>query len=140
MKNKNKNLDPQNILEVIKNLPTQILIAQNSPKIKLQSPHLFIGAMGGSAFPVDILRAFLDETKHNQKLQTGLVRDYNIPTGLTADYCGIFISYSGNTAETISLLHQAEKKKLKQIIIIAHDGELTEIAKKKNYPLIQIPD
>jgi glucose/mannose-6-phosphate isomerase len=50
----------------------------------------------------------------------------------------IVASISGNTEETLSALEQAVSKKA-QIVVLAGGGQLADIAKQRNYPLVTLP-
>jgi len=135
-------LDSQNLHAIIKALPQQFLDGYNSTDIKI-SPDtkkiLFVG-MGGSALPANLVKTYLSTTKTTLQASIKINRDYHLPRVVDNNWCGFFSSYSGNTDEVLTCLEKAQKRGLKNIIIMAHGGKLKEIAEKKNYTLIQIPD
>jgi len=140
MKNKKQNFDSENIFAIIQDLPNQLIDSFASTKIKIKSPKIFVGAMGGSAFPVDLLTTLFTEWNACENLKITIARDYQLPKEIDSSYSGIFISYSGNTEETLALLKQAQKKKLQDLILISHGGEIAKIAKDKGYSYLNIPD
>ncbi len=67
-----------------------------------------------------------------------VVRNYSLPSYVSAKTLFIASSYSGNTEETVSALTEAEAKGA-IVSVIASGGKLVEIAKAKNYPLLVLP-
>jgi glucose/mannose-6-phosphate isomerase len=67
-----------------------------------------------------------------------VVRGYDLPAYVNANTLVIAASYSGNTEETLSALHQAAEKGA-VIAVIAGGGKLLEEAQARNYPYIQLP-
>ena len=96
--------------------------------------------MGGSALPANLLKTYLSVSKTNFNIPIKINRDYSLPSIVDENWCGFFDSYSGNTEETLAAIKEAEKKRMKQIIVLAHAGKLQEIAIKKGYTFIEIPD
>lgn len=90
--------------------------------------------MGGSA-----LWALLSTSWPEYIVPFEIVRDYDVPAYVGEETLFIASSYSGNTEETLTTLGQAEIRKAK-VVIITSGGKLAEIAKKKNYPLILLPN
>ncbi len=92
--------------------------------------------MGGSGLVGDVLAAVKDEI--GLKVPVVLWKDYGLPPA--SDIPGrnplfIFVSFSGNTEETVSGAITAHKKGL-PLAIITTGGELFSKAKKHNWPLI----
>lgn len=135
-------LDSLNIYDVIEELPNQFVSGFQETTVTLSpdTAKIVFCGMGGSALPANLLKTYLSLAQPSFHLPIRIVRDYALPSNIDESYCGFFSSYSGNTEEILSLLAQAEKKGLKQIIILAHSGKLLDLAKQKNYPLITIPD
>lgn len=96
--------------------------------------------MGGSALPANLLKTYISTAKLDFHVSIKINRDYALPKAVDQTWCGFFNSYSGNTEETLFALKEAEKRGLKNIVILAHTGELKKIAEKKKYSFIQIPD
>lgn len=67
-----------------------------------------------------------------------LINDYQIPAWVDSKTLFIGCSYSGNTEETLAALKSAGEKGA-QVACISSGGEVTAIAKEKNYNLISIP-
>jgi glucose/mannose-6-phosphate isomerase len=68
------------------------------------------------------------------------VRDYQLPRNFSEKSGGIFISFSGNTEETISSLEEALNKGFKNLLVMATGGQLLEIATINHLPYVQIPN
>jgi glucose/mannose-6-phosphate isomerase len=95
--------------------------------------NVICAGMGSSAAAAQIVRSWLSIT-----VPFEIVRDYDIPAYVDSNTLFIAISYSGNTAETVSALEQARARGA-QIAVIAAGGRLTEIAHENNYPLLVLP-
>ena len=65
-------------------------------------------------------------------------KDYFLPEFVDSYSLVIISSYSGNTEETISAMHQAIAKKA-QIVCVTSGGKIHEIAKEHGYDTIIIP-
>jgi glucose/mannose-6-phosphate isomerase len=142
MQDARQQLDSQNLSEVIKNLPQQFLTAFENTEVKLDADtsKIVFSGMGGSALPANLLKTFLSVTKANFNIPIKINRDYSLPYLVDENWCGFFSSYSGNTEEVLSSLEEAERRGLKQIVVLAHGGKLKQIAEEKGYQLIEIPD
>lgn len=129
-------IDKSNMKEVIIESPDQLrkglLLAENI-KIPGRPDNVIICGMGGSALPVNILKA-LSKTD----IPILVHRDYNLPGQAGKNSLIICVSYSGNTEESVSALEEALQKKLK-IIGIATGGKIEKICKDNNIPLVKIP-
>ena len=89
--------------------------------------------MGGSA-----LWALLSMSWPGYLKPFEVVRDYDIPAYVNEKTLFIASSYSGNTEETLASLAKAEAKGA-QIAIITSGGKLLDIAKEKQYTLVELP-
>ncbi len=89
--------------------------------------------MGGSA-----LWAIVAQSWPGFTIPFEIIKGYDIPAYVSKKTLFIAASVSGNTEEVLSALKQAEKKKA-YIVVISSGGKLVETAKKKNYPLIELP-
>lgn len=95
--------------------------------------HVIVGGMGGSALPANALR-FLDPA-----FPVSVHRDYDLPeAGFNGALC-IAISYSGNTAETLSFARAASEREL-PLAVITSGGELAAFAKDKHLPFVSVPN
>ena len=126
--------DQQDALGVAGNQWRQLLVKFSIPKIEGQFNNIVYAGMGGSS-----LSANLAEAWPGFNLPFKICRTYDIPSYVNEKTLFIACSYSGNTEETLSALAQAESKNAK-IVIIAHGGQLAEIAGVKGYLFVQLPD
>ena len=97
---------------------------------------LLIMGMGGSGVSGDVLKLLSNLASSTE---VNVVKNYSIPSHLISKkpFC-LFISYSGNTEETISGLNEALKNGF-EFAVISSGGKLIELAKDNNKQYIQIP-
>lgn len=102
-------------------------------KVEGKFDNIVVSGMGGSAWPAEILTAWLNLSMHLY-----INRTYNLPPQTTKKTLAIFSSYSGNTEECLSNYEQALKKGL-PMAAITSGGQLKELCQKNNTPLVEIP-
>jgi len=95
--------------------------------------HLILCGMGGSGIPSKLAQSLVFSTS---RIPVYTIQGYNIPQFVDNTSLVIITSYSGNTEEDISCLHDAIAKQAK-IIIISTGGELASIAKKNKIPFLE---
>lgn len=95
--------------------------------------NVVVAGMGGSAWPAVYLNSW-----PGLSLPLEVVRNYNLPSYVNEETLVISSSYSGNTEETLSALHEAEERGSK-VVVMASGGKLVEAAKAKAHPLYLIP-
>jgi len=95
--------------------------------------NIVLAGMGGSSLPGVFLRSW-----PGTRVPFEIVRDYNVPDYVNEHTLFISSSYSGNTEETLTALHEAESRQAR-IVVLSAGGKLTEHAKTKNHPLFLIP-
>jgi glucose/mannose-6-phosphate isomerase len=128
--------------EVIKGLPDQIAHAYQlaeSAGIKARTGEysaVYIAGMGGSAIAGDILE---DYVSSHIKVPLQVIRGYDLKGHPEGKILFVFLSYSGNTEETLSLLDQAEGLNA-DIFMITTGGKLKARAVTRGYPVLVIPD
>ena len=115
-------------------LKEKLICSDNISSISYES--LLIMGMGGSGVAGDVLKLF-----SNSKVSTEVtvIKNYSIPKNLIEKkpFC-LFISYSGNTEETISGLNEAITNNFNWAVI-SSGGKLIELAKNHHKEFIQIP-
>ncbi len=133
-------IDKVNMLDGLARFPEQIkealAIVEATERISyLKIDNVVVAGMGASAISGDIMKSLFRD-----KLDVPLVvnRDYDLPKWVNKDTLTIFISYSGNTDETLSSFKIASQKKCK-IICISTGGKLQELAEKREVPFVKIP-
>ena len=97
---------------------------------------LLIVGMGGSGVAGDVLKLVLSETT---QINVEVIKDYGIPALIVErrPKC-LFISYSGNTEETIEAVNDAIKHKL-DWSVISSGGQLLELAIEHKRPFVKVP-
>ena len=97
---------------------------------------LLIVGMGGSGVAGDVLKLVMNETT---PINVEVRKEYGIPK-VTADRkpkC-LFISYSGNTEETVEAVNDAIQYNL-DWSVISSGGQLVELALKHKKPYVKVP-
>lgn len=92
-----------------------------------------VGGMGGSALPAHALR-FLDPS-----VPISAHRDYGLPEGAHPEALYVAISYSGNTAETLSFAREALERGF-SLAVISSGGELAQLAQERALPFVRVPE
>ena len=98
--------------------------------------NLLIMGMGGSGVAGDVMKVLSNEISDKNII---VRKDYSIPKQIInlRPLC-LFISYSGNTEETLSGISDAIENNL-DWMVISSGGKLIDIAKKEDKVFIQIP-
>lgn len=98
--------------------------------------NLLIVGMGGSGVAGDILKLVLNQ---NSSINVEIKKTYGIPKHIIQNKpkC-LFLSYSGNTEETISAVKIAIENNL-DWYAVSSGGTLLELAKENNKEFIQVP-
>jgi len=125
--------DPVDALGIAQKQHEQLAHEFVEPALGFRPEHIVYAGMGGSALP-----ALLSDTWPGYTVPFEIVRGYQVPRYVDGKTLVIASSYSGNTEETISALHDAEAKGAR-IAVVASGGQLETIAKDKNYPLVLLP-
>lgn len=96
---------------------------------------IVISGMGGSGLAGEIVKNWLG---HRLSVPLLLAKGYHLPGFVDEHTLVIVSSYSGNTEEALASLDQAEKLNA-QIVVMTAGGKLLQIAKKRNYLVLQLP-
>jgi glucose/mannose-6-phosphate isomerase len=136
-----KQLDLQNMLGEIDNLPAQLeqawALGQTQPLTDGLSPsesirRILISGMGGSAIGADLVTAYLSQTC---RVPVTVHRDYGLPAWARGpETLVIASSHSGNTEETLDSFDAARKAGC-HILIICTGGELEKRANAASVPV-----
>ena len=111
---------------------------ETSSDFEVQSyKDLLIVGMGGSGVSGDVLKLVLNETT---QISVEVRKSYGIPevTAERKPKC-LFISYSGNTEETVAAVNDAIKYNL-DWCVISSGGHLLELAKEHSRPFVKVPE
>lgn len=133
-------IDKSGMLETIAQYPEQILEAieiVNNMQIPdfIKIDNIIVTGMGASAISGDIV-----ESLFRDKIDIPIYvnREYELPKWAKKDTLTIFLSYSGDTEETISSFKMACQKKCK-ILCVSSGGKLQELSEKRGIIHIKIP-
>ncbi|MBN2026152.1 MAG: bifunctional phosphoglucose/phosphomannose isomerase [Actinobacteria bacterium] len=133
--------DPGGMLAAIESFSKQAAEALRLGRDALDLPSseglkniAFVG-MGGSAIGGDILRTLLEDAVG---MPITVHRSYRLPSLLGPDTLAVFVSYSGNTEETLSALEDAVYLRCR-IFAITTGGELLERARGHRFPYTVVP-
>ena len=132
-------IDKSGMLDTVANFPDHIVkankLAEDISVPEREMNGIVVSGMGGSAISGDIVKEWLRD-----RIDVPLIvnRDYDLPKWVGEDTLAIFLSYSGNTEETLSsFMHGIKRKAL--CIAISSGGKLERICKEKDVPHIKIP-
>lgn len=93
---------------------------------------IVVGGMGGSALPAHAAR-FLENS-----FPVSVHSDYDLPERASADALYVAVSYSGNTAETLSFAKAAHERGF-PLAVVASGGALADFAREVGAPLVVVP-
>jgi len=116
-------MDPSGMLEVMLGLPGQVRegFALARPRLDVALPEsILVLGMGGSAIGGDLLSSILSE-KGGPPVMVN--RDFVLPGHVRRETLVFAVSYSGNTAETLSASAEAEKRGC-EVVTISSGGAL----------------
>ena len=104
---------------------------------KISYENLLIMGMGGSGVAGDVMKVLSNEISDKNII---VHKEYSIPKQFLKfrPLC-LFISYSGNTEETLSGISDAKKNNL-DWIVISSGGKLIDIAQEEGKDYIKIPN
>ncbi|MDI6703871.1 MAG: bifunctional phosphoglucose/phosphomannose isomerase [bacterium] len=131
-----KGIDRSNMYQALRDFPKQFeksIEFAKDIKIEGKIDKIVITGMGGSAFPGDILKTYLNDID----IPIELSRNYSITTPVDQNTLLFASSFSGNTEETIASFYDALEKGCK-IVVVTSGGKLEELSKKHNIPMSRI--
>lgn len=105
------------------------------PNVLSGKKQIVVAGIGGSAAGGDFLKALIESEGF---VPCFVARDYRMPTFVGADTLVFACSYSGNTEETLSSVRDAISRGA-SVVAITSGGELADICKTQNLPVIAIP-
>ncbi len=132
------NYDESDLLGITSNVPDESKKAfENAVKdsIDINSlNNLLISGMGGSCISGDLLKSYLYS---KSQIPVLVNRSSVLPNFINDKSLCVFLSYSGNTQETINCYKQAIEKK-SQCIVITSGGQIEKLAIENNHKIIKI--
>ena len=127
------------MLEHVLNLGNQLKtdLETSEGYASIDYDRILIVGMGGSGIAGDVLKLILNQ---HTNIDVEVRKTYNLSKTQisTRPFC-LFISYSGNTEETISVAKDAIDENL-EWAAISSGGELLELADKYNKNFVKVPD
>ena len=128
----------QQILNFPEQLSQGIELAKGV-KIDKTYEKVVVCGMGGSIIPGMMLLTYKEHKNKGPGVPVIIHNNYDLPSDVNADDMVICISWSGTTEETISAFKTAMKRSIKPIAI-TKGGELGQLAKDNDTPLVVLPD
>ena len=124
----------EHVLNLGNQIKTDLEVSQGFTSIDYD--RILIVGMGGSGVAGDVLKLILN--KHTN-IDVEVRKTYNLTKNhsSTRPFC-LFISYSGNTEETVSAAQDAINENL-EWSVISSGGELLELATKYNKNFVKVP-
>lgn len=117
-------------------IPNEVKVSKKIT-IKYKKPkNIIITGMGGSAIGGEILQDWLQD---KLPIPIQICRDYTLPAYANRNTLVFAISYSGETAETLSAFIDAVHRKC-MAITISSGGHLLSFSKKLQIPHVTIPN
>src|SRR4030043_563218 len=146
METNKKEIDKENLYDVIKNIPDQLITGLDLAKdVKIDGKFkaIEISGMGGSAFPGNLLRIYLGDLFRKDRTSShrfGVFQNrfYNLPHEAFDNCLNIISSYSGNTEETISSFEEALKNNV-PCVGVAAGGKVIEMCRENKVPFVLMP-
>lgn len=133
--------DPSDMTGRVLALPAQMreawrLAAGGPPLVPRTAPlRCWVVGMGGSAIGGEFVRAMAESAG---RIPVDVVRGYEMPASAGPDGLAFFVSYSGNTEETLSAWDEAARKGVPRAAVTS-GGALAERARADRVPLLEIP-
>jgi glucose/mannose-6-phosphate isomerase len=135
-----ESLDHNRMIDLVAALPSHVqqgwaLGGELAEKIRGQAGQLVVVGMGGSAIAGDLLTSYL-----GSELERPLhvYRGYDIPKAFARDAFVLFSSYSGNTAETLSV-YEALRGSGVRGAAVTSGGKLRELCDHDGLPFATLP-
>ena len=125
----------EHVLNLGNQLKTDLKTSEEFTSVNYE--RILIVGMGGSGIAGDVLKLILNQ---HTNIDVEVSKTYNLskPQIATRPFC-LFISYSGNTEETVSVAKDAINENL-EWAVISSGGELLELATKYNKKFVKVPD
>ena len=125
----------EHVLNLGNQLKTDLKTSEGFTSVNYE--RILIVGMGGSGIAGDVLKLILNQ---HTNIDVEVSKTYNLSKTqiATRPFC-LFISYSGNTEETVSVAKDAIDENL-EWAVISSGGELLELATKYNKKFVKVPD
>jgi len=134
-----RRIDRSNMLSFAVEAPKHYREAAHTAQaVSLDYPepeNIIIAGMGGSAIGGELLK---DWARNKAQVPIEINRDYTLPAYAGKRSLVVIVSYSGETEESLSALHDAAKKHC-PVYCISSGGTLLKFAEKLSLPHLQVP-
>jgi glucose/mannose-6-phosphate isomerase len=138
--------DPSNFRQFILDTPNQFKVGVDlakDAKVEGEFSSVTVSGMGGSALPVNLLQAYINNLANNgdleKPLEININRTYNLPPqARLKNTLNIITSYSGNTEESLSSLEEVHELRF-PFIGVSSGGKIEEKSKEYGMPHIKLP-
>jgi glucose/mannose-6-phosphate isomerase len=136
-----KELDPSKMMERVVGFPKQLRgawdLAESGPDLLrgAKPSRVLVVGMGGSAIGGDFLRGFAEA---ESEVPVQVIRGYCLPRSARGNVHAFFVSYSGDTEETLSAWEEARTLGISRAAVTS-GGELAKRASAEGMPLLSIP-
>jgi glucose/mannose-6-phosphate isomerase len=139
-------IDKENLYSDIEKWPDQLvegLEISKGVKADGNFQSITVSGMGGSAWPANILRIYLNDLFHsnpgaNRRFGVHQNRFYNLPPEAYNNSLNIISSYSGTTEEPVASFQEVIKNDL-PCVAIASGGKVLEMCEKNKIPCAVLP-
>ncbi|MFQ5837195.1 MAG: bifunctional phosphoglucose/phosphomannose isomerase [Thermoplasmata archaeon] len=132
-------VDSKGMIGILSSLPEQLEEGLGlCSNLRIEPPRhgrIVVAGMGGSAIAGDITAAVAHQTTEQEVL---VVRGYGLPPFVGPEDLLIFISYSGDTQETLSMYGEGLRRDCR-CLTVSSGGELREIASSRGDPHVRVP-
>lgn len=135
-------VDPSGMIDLVAAMPRQVEAAWEMGKGIAERigtkpvRRIVVVGMGGSAIAGDLVRSCLGTSL---EISIHVERGYDVPRAHAKDALFVFSSYSGQTAETLSVYERVRGKELRAIAITS-GGALKERCSADGIPVIALPE
>ena len=124
----------EHVLNLGNQLKTDLVTSEGFKSVDYK--RILIVGMGGSGVVGDVLKLILNQ---HTNIDVEVRKTYNLSkTQIAAKPFCLFISYSGNTEETVSVAKDAINENL-DWAVISSGGELLELASKYSKNFVKVP-
>ena len=131
-------IDQQGMLRCVDQLPDVVTAAfERGAACSIPSgpfQDVFVCGMGGSAISGELLR---DLVQAEAPFSVRVHRGDNLPAWVGAQTLGIFLSYSGNTAETLGAFREAIRRGVPSVLVTS-GGEAEQLAVAAHIPVVKL--
>ncbi|MEZ5065486.1 MAG: bifunctional phosphoglucose/phosphomannose isomerase [bacterium] len=132
--------DPSDMTARVLSFPEQIrgawrLAASQPLDVPATPSRVYVVGMGGSAIGGDFVRSYAEQ---HGRVAVEVVRGYQLPQAVDSESFAFFVSYSGNTEETLAAWEEAGRRGVPRAVVTS-GGALGASAAEQGVPRVEIP-